>query len=114
MITIYHNNKCSKSRECLRIIKEKKLDYMVVEYLKVEFNLYTIKKIVTGIKGYLNDIIRVKDNNIKGFDIDFNNKKQIIKILFENKSCMQRPIIFNGKEYILCRPPEKVLNYTKE
>lgn len=113
MITIYHNNRCSKSIECLNLIKQSNVSFDVVEYLKVNFNITTIEKIVYGINENLKDIVRVNEKEIKGIDINFNNKKQIINLIFKFKVCMQRPIVFDGKKYLLCRPPVKVLELMK-
>ena len=50
------------------------------------------------------DILRNKTE--KDFD-----DKDLIKYIFENQKDLQRPIFFDGKKYIVCRPPDKVLEY---
>ena len=47
MIVIYHNNRCSKSRLCLDLIKKSNTDYKVIEYLKEELSVNNIKEIVS-------------------------------------------------------------------
>ena len=47
MIIIYHNNRCSKSRKCLNLLKESKTDYKIIEYLKDELSTYAIKDILS-------------------------------------------------------------------
>ena len=103
MITIYHNNRCSKSRKCLKLIKNNFENYKVIEYLKVEININFIKKIVLGFNGYTRDLIRSDEKVVNGFKINFNNK-----------ICLQRLIIYYNKIYILCSPPEKILNYLEK
>ena len=110
MIIIYHNNRCSKSRQCLDIIKKSNLCYKVVEYLKEEFNISIIKKIVYGLEGEIKDIVRSDEKVIKGIKIDFTNKDDVIKLIGKYKICMQRPVVNVNEKFVICRPPEKVLN----
>ena len=113
MIVIYHNNRCSKSRQCLDLIKKSNTDYNVIEYLKEDLSVNNIKEIVYGLEGNINDIVRRNQNEIKKVKIDFANKDSIIKLIAKYKICMQRPIIGVNEKFVICRPPEKVLKYIK-
>ena len=114
MIIIYHNNKCSKSRQCLKLLKENNVKYKVIEYLKDELSTDEIKEIVYGLDGDIKDIIRINEKEIKGLKVNFDDKDEIVKIISKYKICMQRPIIYTYKKYIICRPPEKVLHFIKK
>ena len=111
MIVKYHNNRCSKSRQCLDLIKESNTDYKVIEYLKEDLSVNNIKVIVNGLEGNINDIVRRNQTEIKKVKIDFTNKDSIIKLIAKNKVYLQRPIIRVNEKFVICRPPEKVLNY---
>ena len=111
MIIIYHNNRCSKSRQCLNLLKENKVNYNIIEYLKDELSANDIKDIVYKLDGDIRDIIRVNEKEIKGLKIDFDNKDKVVEIISKYKICLQRPIVYVNKKYVLCRPPEKVLQY---
>ena len=113
MIIIYHNNRCSKSRQCLDLIKKSNIDYKVIEYLKEDLSENNIKEIVYGLEGKINDIVRTNEKEIKKVKIDFTNKDSIIKLIAKYKICMQRPIISINQKFVICRPPEKVLKYIK-
>ena len=113
MIIIYHNNRCSKSRQCLDLIKKSNTDYKVIEYLKEDLSENNIKEIVYGLEGEINDIVRINEKEIRKVKIDFTNKDCIIKLIAKYKICMQRPIIRVNEKFIICRPPEKVLKYIK-
>jgi arsenate reductase len=113
MIVIYHNNRCSKSRLCLDLIKKSNTDYRVIQYLKEDLSVDNIKEIVYGLEGEINDIIRTNEKEIKKIKIDFTNKDSIINLIAKYKICMQRPIISVNEKYVICRPPEKVLKYIK-
>ena len=111
MIVIYHNNRCSKSRLCLDLIKKSGSDYKVIEYLKEDLRLNNIKEIVYGLEGDINDIVRTNEKEIKKVKIDFTNKESIVKLIAKYKVCLQRPIIRVNEKFVICRPPEKVLNF---
>ena len=113
MIVIYHNNRCSKSRLCLDLIKKSNNDYKVIEYLKEDLSQNNIKEIVYGLEGEINDIVRTNEKEIKKVKIDFANKDSIIKLISKYKICMQRPIVHVNEKFVICRPPEKVLKYIK-
>ena len=111
MIVIYHNNRCSKSRLCLELIKKSNTDYKVIEYLKEDLSVNNIKEIVYGLEGEVNDIVRTNEKVIKNIKMNFKNKDSIIKLISKYNICMQRPIIRVNEKFIICRPPEKVLNF---
>ena len=111
MIVIYHNNRCSKSRLCLELIKKSNTDFKVIEYLKEDLSVNNIKEIVYGLEGEINDIVRTNEKEIKNIKINFKNKDSIIKLIAKYKKCMQRPIVRVNKKFVICRPPEKVLNF---
>ena len=113
MIAIYHNNRCSKSRQCLDLIKKSNTDYKVIEYLKENLSVNNIKEIVYGLEGDINDIVRTNEKEIKNVEINFKNKDSIIKLIAKYNICMQRPIIRVNEKFVICRPPEKVLKYIK-
>ena len=111
MIVKYHNNRCSKSRQCLDLIKKNNTDYKVIEYLIESLSLNNIKEIVYGLEGDINYIIRKNEKEIKKVKIDFTNKASIIKLIAKYKVCLQRPIIRVNEKLVICRPPEKALNF---
>ena len=113
MIVIYHNNRCSKSRLCLELIKKSNTDYKVIEYLKEDLSVNNIKEIVYGLEGEINDIVTTNEKEIKNIKINFKNKDSIIKLIVKCNIFMQKPIIFVNEKFVICRPPEKVLGYIK-
>ena len=113
MIVIYHNNRCSKSRLCLDLIKKSNTDYKVIEYLKEDLSVNNIKEIVYGLEDDIHDIVRRNEKEIKNVKINFKNKDSIIKLIAKHNICMQRPIICVNEKFVICRPQEKVLKYIK-
>ena len=56
----------------------------------------------------------MNEKDIKGIKIDFESKEEVVDIISKYKICLQRPIIFVNNKYIICRPPEKVLQFIKK
>ena len=108
---LYHNNRCSKSRECLKIIRSKGIAFKENNYLRDGLLLQDLKKIIVNLVNPLGELIRKNEKEFKLNSFDTTNKKLIVSFLHKNPKCMQRPIFFNGENYIICRPPEIVLNY---
>ena len=104
----YHNPNCSKSRNCLKILEEKSTKFETVLYMKNRLTYDEIEEIINKLLGNLTSIIR-DSNKVR---INYKQKKhELIKFISENPNQLQRPIFFNGKNYIVCRPPEKVLEF---
>ena len=109
MITIYHNSRCSKSREGLEIIKNSNIEYEVVEYLKKPLNEKEIEDLLFRLKLAPIQIVRQKETiwkeNYKGKDL---SDKELIGILAENPKLIERPIVVKDKEAVLGRPPSNI------
>ena len=108
---LYHNSKCSKSRTCLKIIQEKKITCKEFHYLKEGLTLSNLNEIIDNLHNPLNALIRTNEKYFKQNKFDINNKTEIANFLFKFPICIQRPLFFNGKKYIICRPPEEILNH---
>ncbi len=111
-ITIYHNPRCSKSRQTLALLEEKNLDINVIEYLNVPPDAQTLKKVL----GYLGlsprELLRTHEAEYKqaGLDKDGVSDDQIIEAMIQYPKLIERPIVINGDKAAIGRPPETVLN----
>lgn len=110
MITIYHNNRCGKSRDALAILNEKNAELNVVDYLKNPPTFKELEVILKKLNMAPIDLIRkgeaVYKENYK--DKTFTNTEWI-HIMVSNPILIERPIIINGDKAVIGRPPEKVL-----
>lgn len=111
MYLLYHNPRCSKSRECLSIINKKKINFKEKLYLKDGLSTIELDKIINSLVNPLSDLIRTNEKEFKLEFFDLSRKKLVISFLHKYPICLQRPLFFNGKNYIICRPPETILNY---
>ena len=104
-IILYHNNNCSKSRACKKILEDHNVNFKLRDYLKDLMTKEEIKKILENLEANLEEIIRnkkVKESK-KNKSIE-----QLTNLIFAQPNIMQRPLIYNGK-YFICRPPERIL-----
>jgi arsenate reductase len=107
---IYHNPKCSKSRQTLELIRNKTSEFEIIEYLK---NPLTAKEI-TVLLSQLNikplALVRTKEiiwrENYKGKEL---TDIEIINAMFENPKLIERPIVVKNNKAVIGRPPENVL-----
>jgi arsenate reductase len=109
MITIYHNPRCTKSRETLNLLNEGKEEVKVVEYLKTPPTAEELKKIISklGISAEL--LVRKGEELYKEKYKDKNiSEAQWIKILTENPSLLERPIVIKGNKAVIGRPPSNI------
>jgi arsenate reductase (glutaredoxin) len=108
---IYHNPRCSKSRQTLSLIKEKGAEVEIIEYLKVipsEKELSAIIKLL-GIKP--EKLLRKGEADYKeNFKGKILSDEEWISAMVEYPKLIERPIVVSGNKAILGRPPENVLD----
>lgn len=115
-VTIYHNPRCTKSRQGLKLLQEKGIEPVVVEYLKTPIN----KKILTDILNKLNmeprDLMRknekdYKDNGLKDKSL---SRDDLLEAMVKFPKLIERPVVVSGKKAALGRPTENILNIIYE
>lgn len=109
MITIWHNNRCRKSRGALEILHEKGITPQVVKYLETPPTGKEIKEVLkkAGIKAH--DLIRTGEEAYKPYKGQNLTEAEWIQIMVENPILIERPVVINGDKAVIARPPEKVL-----
>ena len=110
-ITIYHNPRCSKSRQTLQIIKDLGIKPTIVEYLKTPLDKFDLENISRLLNKRPKDFVRIneagfKENNIK--DI-IENDIELINKMVNFPKIIERPIVLFGDKAVIGRPPESVL-----
>ena len=110
--TIYHNQKCSKSRAALELLQSKGLEPTIVEYLKNPPTVDELEGIITKLNIHPKQLIRFKENKAKELGISTGDKltnEQWITILAKNPNLIERPIVLTATGAVIGRPPENVL-----
>ncbi|MEJ6681316.1 MAG: arsenate reductase (glutaredoxin) [Flavobacteriales bacterium] len=109
-ITIYHNPRCSKSRETLSLIRENGAEPEIREYLKEIPSKEELKLVLAKLDLNIKDILRKGErlykDKFKGMNF---TDEEWMTIVLENPKLMERPIVIKGNKAILGRPPENVL-----
>lgn len=106
-VKIYHNPRCTKSRQTLALIEEKGIQPEIITYLENPPAPEELEHIL-GLLGIPPEkIMRKKEAREEGI-ADLTGK-DLIKALCEHPRAIERPIVINGDKAVLGRPPENVL-----
>ena len=110
MIKIYHNPRCSKSRNGLEIIKESGKNFEIVAYLENTPTKEELKQLINLLNISAEDLIRKNEaawkENFKGKNL---TQEQLIEAMVSFPKLIERPIVINGSKAVIGRPPEKIL-----
>ena len=107
---IYHNLRCSKSRQALEIIKQNNCDHQIKLYLEEPLTFKELESILFKLKMQPRELLRKGESNFKLNNLS-NSKhsdKDIINFMIKFPKLMKRPIIVNDIKAALGRPPENV------
>ena len=110
MLTIYHNPRCSKSRQTLALIEEANQDVTIVEYLKDPINETKIKELLSLLNVTPVEMMRTKEAEFKEQNLVNANDDELIQAMVNTPKLIERPIVSSGKKAIIGRPPENVLS----
>ncbi|RUM93508.1 MAG: arsenate reductase (glutaredoxin) [Thiothrix sp.] len=110
-VIIYHNPRCSKSRQTLGLLQENGVEPEIVEYLKTPPTQTELNEILKKLGKEPREIMRTGEKEYKALglkDADL-SRKELIKIMVENPRLIERPIVLKSGKAALGRPPEDVL-----
>ena len=108
---IYHNPRCSKSRQTLEILNDKGVSVEVIEYLKTPLSKQELKTVLKALDLSPQDIMRKKEAEYKEAGLnntDLSVDQQLEQMIAFPK-VIERPIVVKGKQAVIGRPPENVL-----
>lgn len=111
MITIYHNPRCSKSRQTLQLLEERGEKIEVILYLETPPNKRTLKEILAKLGISPRELLRkgeaaYKDNGLQNSEL---SDAKLIDAMVAHPILIERPIVVNGAQAAIGRPPENVL-----
>jgi len=113
-MNIYHNPRCTKSRNALKIIQQKGINFSIIEYLKNPLEIEEIESIIKLLKIDVEKIIRKNEALYKE---KFKSKKlttqEWVKVLSENPKLIQRPIITTQNSAIIGRDETELKAFLK-
>ncbi len=110
-VTIYHNPRCSKSRQTLQLLRDKGIEPEIVEYLKAPPSSKTLGDILDKLAMEPRALMRTKEAAYKeaGLGDEALSRSQLIEAMVTHPILIERPIVVNGAKAALGRPPENVL-----
>lgn len=108
-LTIYHNPRCSKSREALALLEGKGLSPRVVEYLKTPPTEAELLVILKSLGVPARDVVRKKEAAALNIDPAQLSEAASVAAMVRHPEIIERPIVVNGGKAALGRPPERVL-----
>ena len=111
MATIYHNPRCSKSRQTLEILRSKGVEPEIMLYLETPLDKPTLVGLLKKLALSAAQLVRrseqdFKDNNLGASDV---TEQQLIDAMLTYPKLIERPIVVVGDSAVLGRPPENVL-----
>lgn len=111
MLTIYHNPRCSKSRQALEILQQQQLDITVVEYLKNPPDQAELKSLLTKLAMTPRQLLRTGEQEYKDLQLSQPTitDAQLITAMTQHPKLIERPIVVLGERAVVGRPPERVL-----
>ena len=109
--TVYHNPRCSKSRQTLELLERKGLEFDTVEYLKSPPDVQTLADIAAKLDRPAAELVRAAEPEWKalGLDLPSLDDAAIVEALANCPKALQRPIVIRGPGARIGRPPEAVL-----
>lgn len=109
MITIYHNPRCGKSRECLAFLETSNQQFEVVKYLETPLNFNELSTIIEKLKITPIELIRTKEAIwIDNFKDKTLSDKEIIQSMVDYPILMERPIAVYGEKAVIARPLDRI------
>lgn len=115
-VTIYHNPRCSKSRETLSLLKDNGIDPDVVLYLETPPDAATLRKLLTMLgMNSARELMRQKEELYKELNLSGRqlSEEALIQAMVDNPKLIERPIVVSNGQVRIGRPPEQVLDIVR-
>ncbi|MEZ4874879.1 MAG: arsenate reductase (glutaredoxin) [Flavobacteriaceae bacterium] len=109
MTTIYHNPRCSKSREALQLLETHHEKVQVIHYLETPPSVEQLQEILELLGKRPIDLVRTKEPLWKErYQSKKLSGKKLLQVLSKNPQLIERPIVIKNHKAIIARPPEIV------
>ena len=110
-VIIYHNPRCSKSRQTLQLLRDRDLEPTIIEYLQTPPDAATLREILRKLDLGARGLMRMKEEAYKanGLGDEELAEDALIAAIVTNPVLMERPVVLANGKAALGRPPEDVL-----
>ncbi len=111
MVTIYHNPRCTKSRQTLALLEQRGIKPKVIEYLDTPPNATELKHLLKLLGIPARELLRKKEDEYHQEKLDDTSLSdaKIINAMIKHPRLIERPIVVAGNKAAIGRPPENVL-----
>ncbi|MEN8175048.1 MAG: arsenate reductase (glutaredoxin) [Pseudomonadota bacterium] len=111
-VKIYHNPRCSKSRQTLQLLRDEGIEPEIVEYLKTPPDKKTLERLLKLLHLEPRELMRRKEKEYRELGLDDPElaRDALIQAMLDHPRLMERPIVVKGRSAALGRPPEQVLD----
>jgi len=106
-VTIYHNPRCSKSRQTLDLIKKQGITPNIIDYIKQPLDYAAILKLSKYFE--IKEFVRSNEKVFNELGLSLNDEDKVLRAMVHEPKLMQRPIVTVGNKAAIGRPPENVL-----
>jgi len=115
MFTIYHNSRCSKSRQTLALLaenaQESQHNITIIEYLKTPLSQDEIKQLLLQLDCSPLQMMRIKEPEFIEQNLKAADEETLINAMANTPKLIERPIVSNGSKAVIGRPPENILAF---
>lgn len=109
-VTIWHNPRCSKSRDAANLLKEKGIEAEVIRYLDAPPSKEEIKAVLKMLGIPARGLMRTKEALYKELGLqDVEDEEKLIEVMSENPKLIERPVVIKDGKAAIGRPIEKVI-----
>lgn len=109
MITIYHNSRCSKSRDGVCFLENSKQDFQIINYLETIPTKEELKELLQKLNIPAIELVRKKETIwIENYKNKILTEDEIIEAMINHPKLIERPIIVNGNKAVIARPTERI------
>ncbi len=116
LVKIYHNPRCSKSRQTLQLLKDNEIEPEIVDYLNSSPSINEIKEVLTLLNMEPRQLMRKGEQVYTTLKLNDEtlSKQDLISAMVENPILIERPIVIvDNNRASICRPPEKLMDLIK-
>lgn len=112
-VIIYHNPRCSKSQETLKLLQDQNINAEIVLYLEKRFSVSELQSLMKKLNIHsAKEMMRIKDALYQ--ELQLNNEhiseQELLEAIGNHPALLERPIVINGDKAKIGRPPEAVLS----
>ncbi|MEN8147868.1 MAG: arsenate reductase (glutaredoxin) [Campylobacterota bacterium] len=111
-VQIWHNNRCSKSREALKLLEEQGKEVEVFKYLDEDLDEAMIKELLLKLDIDAIDLMRTKEDKFKELNLqNVGDEGVLIRAMVRFPKLIERPIVIKGNRAVIGRPAEKIMEF---